>query len=138
MALLVDPGHPARTAPDPDPPRSGHLELVQRWQQHTGAVTAKGVEDTALYRFGGLLSLAEVGSDPGRAPLSVDRFHRAMGERQRLSPGSLNATTTHDTKRSEDVRARLAVLSEMPETWSELVGPMASTTPVASLGARSP
>jgi (1->4)-alpha-D-glucan 1-alpha-D-glucosylmutase len=122
MALLVDPWHPAWTAPDPDPPRSGHLELVQRWQQHTGAVTAKGVEDTALYRFGGLLSLAEVGSDPGRAPLSVDRFHRAMGVRQRLSPGSLNATTTHDTKRSEDVRARLAVLSEMPETWSELVG----------------
>ncbi|HEX4220160.1 MAG TPA: malto-oligosyltrehalose synthase [Acidimicrobiales bacterium] len=122
MAMLVDPGHSPPAAPEPTPVPSDRLELVQRWQQHTGAVMAKGVEDTALYRFGGLLSLAEVGSDPGRAPLTVDQFHRAMGERHRRSPGSLNATTTHDTKRSEDVRARLAVLSEMPETWSALVG----------------
>jgi (1->4)-alpha-D-glucan 1-alpha-D-glucosylmutase len=99
-----------------------HQELVRRWQQHTGAVTAKGVEDTALYRFGGLLALTEVGSDPGRPPVTVDQFHRAMASGHRRSPGSLLATSTHDTKRSEDVRARLAVLSELPDTWSDHVG----------------
>lgn len=98
---------------------SDHLELVRRWQQHTGAVAAKGVEDTALYRFGGLLALTEVGSDPGRPPVTVDQFHRAMGAVHRRAPGSLLATTTHDTKRSEDIRARLAVLSEVPDTWSD-------------------
>jgi (1->4)-alpha-D-glucan 1-alpha-D-glucosylmutase len=97
-------------------------ELVRRWQQHTGAVTAKGIEDTALYRFGGLLALTEVGSDPGRPPITVDQFHRAMGSSHRQAPGSLLATTTHDTKRSEDVRARLAVLSELPRAWSDRVG----------------
>jgi (1->4)-alpha-D-glucan 1-alpha-D-glucosylmutase len=101
---------------------SNHLELVRRWQQHTGAVTAKGVEDTALYRFSGLLALTEVGSDPGRPPVTVDQFHRAMASGRRRSPGSLLATTTHDTKRSEDVRTRLAVLSEVPDTWSDHVG----------------
>ena len=110
LPLLVDPEY-----------GGAHLEVVQRWQQHTGAVMAKGVEDTALYRFGGLLASSEVGSDPGRPPISVDQFHAAMGQRHRRSPGSLNATTTHDTKRSEDVRARLAVLSELPRTWSDHV-----------------
>jgi (1->4)-alpha-D-glucan 1-alpha-D-glucosylmutase len=100
---------------------SDHLEPVRRWQQHTGAVTAKGVEDTALYRFGGLMALTEVGSDPGRPPVTVDQFHRAMASGRRRGPGSLLATTTHDTKRSEDVRTRLAVLSEVPDTWSEHV-----------------
>ncbi len=106
---------------DPGGPRSDHQELVRRWQQHTGAVMAKGVEDTALYRFSGLLALTEVGGDPDRPPLTVDEFHRAMGAVRRRGPGSLHATTTHDTKRSEDVRARLAVLSEVPRTWSERV-----------------
>jgi (1->4)-alpha-D-glucan 1-alpha-D-glucosylmutase len=101
--------------------RSTQRELVQRWQQHTGAVTAKGVEDTALYRFGGLLALTEVGSDPGRPPVTVDEFHRAMQASHRRGSGSLLATTTHDTKRSEDVRARLAVLSELPDSWRDHV-----------------
>ena len=106
---------------DPADPRSEHQELVRRWQQHTGAVMAKGVEDTALYRFGGLLALTEVGSDPGRPPFTVDQFHRAMGASRRRGPGSLHATTTHDTKRSEDIRSRLAVLSEVPHAWSDQV-----------------
>jgi len=119
LPLLVDLDDGATQ--DPAGSRSDHLELVRRWQQHTGAVTAKGVEDTALYRFGGLLALTEVGSDPGRPPMTVDQFHRAMGASRRRGPGSLHATTTHDTKRSEDVRARLAVLSELPHTWSDHV-----------------
>jgi (1->4)-alpha-D-glucan 1-alpha-D-glucosylmutase len=108
-------------APDPAEPDAAELELQQRWQQHTGAVTAKGVEDTALYRFGGLLALAEVGTDPGRPPVTVDQFHQAMGERRRRGRGSLNTTSTHDTKRSEDVRSRLAALSELPQAWDEYV-----------------
>ncbi len=97
------------------------LELVQRWQQHTGAVTAKGVEDTALYRWRGLAALTEVGTDPGRPPVTVDQFHQAMARRGRNGRGSLSATSTHDTKRSEDVRSRLAALSELPVTWDEHV-----------------
>ena len=97
------------------------LELVQRWQQHTGAVTAKGVEDTALYRSGSLAALTEVGTDPGRPPVTVDQFHHAMDRRRRIGRGSLCATSTHDTKRSEDVRSRLAVLSEVPASWEEHV-----------------
>jgi (1->4)-alpha-D-glucan 1-alpha-D-glucosylmutase len=92
------------------------LPFVMRFQQLTGPITAKGVEDTALYRYGGLLSRAEVGASP-EVPVRVTGFHERMAQRQREWPGSLNATTTHDTKRSEDVRARLAVLSEMPEAW---------------------
>jgi (1->4)-alpha-D-glucan 1-alpha-D-glucosylmutase len=92
------------------------LPLVMRVQRLTGPITAKGVEDTALYRYGGLLSRSEVGASP-EGSVSVAGFHDRMAERQAAWPGSLNATTTHDTKRSEDVRARLAVLSEMPEAW---------------------
>ncbi|HEX4244850.1 MAG TPA: malto-oligosyltrehalose synthase, partial [Acidimicrobiales bacterium] len=117
--LLEEDGRRALDALVPLLARPDCLELLRRWQQHTGAVTAKGVEDTALYRFGGLLALTEVGSDPGRPPSTVDQFHRSMGARHRGTPGSLSATTTHDTKRSEDVRARLAVLSERPQAWSD-------------------
>jgi len=95
------------------------LPVTSRWQQHTVAVAAKGVEDTASYRFDGLLAAAEVGGEPARPAVEPERFHRAMTRRAVRSPGSLNATTTHDTKRSEDVRARLAVLSEAPGRWQE-------------------
>lgn len=95
------------------------LAFVMRWQRLTGPVTAKGVEDTALYVHDGLLSGAEVGSDPAAPALEVEQFHERMRERARRWPGSLNATSTHDTKRSEDVRARLSVLSEVPEVWQE-------------------
>jgi (1->4)-alpha-D-glucan 1-alpha-D-glucosylmutase len=92
------------------------LPFVMGFQRVTGPIAAKGVEDTALYRYGGLLSRAEVGANP-EVPVGMADFHERMAERQEAWPGSLNATTTHDTKRSEDVRARLAVLSEMPEAW---------------------
>jgi (1->4)-alpha-D-glucan 1-alpha-D-glucosylmutase len=94
--------------------------LVTTWQQLTSAVAAKGVEDTALYRFSGLLAAADVGSDPGDFPVTVGEFHERMGERARRWPGALNATSSHDAKRSEDVRARLAALSEIPHHWAAL------------------
>jgi (1->4)-alpha-D-glucan 1-alpha-D-glucosylmutase len=95
-------------------------ELTTRFQQTTGAVMAKGVEDTAFYRYARLLALNEVGGDPGRFSLGVEEFHRASLERP---PRSLLATTTHDTKRSGDVRARLAALSYVHEEWADLVRP---------------
>lgn len=102
-------------------PSGRWLELARRWQQLTGAVAAKGVEDTATYRFDGLLVGAEVGGDPAVPALDASEFHRQMATRRRRFPASLNATSTHDSKRSEDVRARLSVLSEVPDEWSTLV-----------------
>jgi len=86
-------------------------ELVTRFQQTTPPVTAKGVEDTAFYRYNRLLALNEVGGDPGRFGLAVDAFHAANQERLRRFPASMLAATTHDTKRSLDTRSRLAVLA---------------------------
>ena len=97
--------------------RRERLDFVRRFQQITGPVTAKGYEDTALYRFNRLVSLNEVGGDPGRFGTSLAEFHAACGERQRRSPHALSATATHDTKRGEDVRARINVLSEIPAEW---------------------
>jgi (1->4)-alpha-D-glucan 1-alpha-D-glucosylmutase len=97
------------------------LAVVTRWQQFTGPLMAKGAEDTALYRWLPLLSLDEVGGDPGAPPVDVARFHALMRSRARGWTPSLSAGSTHDTKRSEDVRARIDVLSEMPERWIELV-----------------
>jgi (1->4)-alpha-D-glucan 1-alpha-D-glucosylmutase len=96
-------------------------EVAWRWQQLTGAVTAKGVEDTATYRFCGLLGHAEVGSDPGRPAIEPAEFGARIGARGRRYPSSLNTTSTHDSKRSEDVRARLYALSEVAEEWDRLV-----------------
>jgi (1->4)-alpha-D-glucan 1-alpha-D-glucosylmutase len=90
-----------------------------RWQQLTGAIMAKGFEDTALYCYNRLISLNEVGGQPDSSGLSVDEFHQHNLVRLKHCPHSLNATSTHDTKRSEDVRARLNVLSEIPEEWEE-------------------
>ena len=96
-------------------------ELVMRFQQLTGPVMAKGVEDTAFYCFNRLVSLNEVGGDPGRFGLSPDDFHKACAETQAEWPRSMLASSTHDTKRSEDVRARLHLLSEIPDRWREAV-----------------
>jgi (1->4)-alpha-D-glucan 1-alpha-D-glucosylmutase len=96
----------------------GHDELVARFQQTTGAVTAKGVEDTAFYRYGRLLALNDVGGDPGRFGLSLEAFHERNARRR---PNALLTTFTHDTKRSADVRARLAALTWIPSEWSQLV-----------------
>jgi (1->4)-alpha-D-glucan 1-alpha-D-glucosylmutase len=94
-------------------------DFVLRLQQLTGPVMAKGVEDTAFYRYFPLLSLAEVGGDPDRLGISVDEFHERNRRRAEVQPRSLSATATHDTKRGEDARARLHVLSEVPHRWRE-------------------
>ncbi len=96
---------------------AGAEKFVARFQQVTAPVTAKAMEDTSFYRYLRLVSLNEVGSDPGTFGISLATFHRAMSERRARWPHALSATSTHDTKRSEDVRARIDVLSEMPVRW---------------------
>lgn len=100
-------------------PRGEHVAaFVGRLQQISGPATAKGVEDTALYRYVPVASLNEVGGEPARdLARAVPDFHRASTERARHWPRSLLCTSTHDTKRSADVRSRLDVLSEMPDEW---------------------
>ena len=98
------------------------LEFIGRLQQTSGPATAKGVEDTALYRYVPLASLNEVGGDPARdLPHAVRDLHRANRERQDRWPRSLLCTSTHDTKRSADVRSRIDVLSEQPDEWLRTV-----------------
>src|SRR5438552_4292174 len=106
-----------------DPPRDNGLAFVMRWQQFTGRVMAKGVEDTAFYNYNRLVSLNEVGGDPGRESDrdGLAEFHRRNERIARHWPDTLNATSTHDTKRSEDVRARINVLSEIPDVWAAAV-----------------
>jgi (1->4)-alpha-D-glucan 1-alpha-D-glucosylmutase len=101
--------------------RGEPLDFVQRLQQTSGAATAKGVEDTGLYDYVPLVSLIEVGGTPDR-PLAdaVNVLHRANGERATRWPHTLLATSTHDTKRSADVRARLDALSEIPDEWTRV------------------
>ncbi len=96
----------------------GHDSFVARFQQTTPPVHAKGVEDTAFYRWNRFVALNEVGGNPARFSLSVDDFHAANLARP---PWGLLATTTHDTKRSGDVRARLACIAADPEAWAALV-----------------
>ena len=101
----------------------GHDAFVLRFQQTTPPVHAKGVEDTAFYRWNRLLALNEVGGDPARFNVSVEDFHRSNLERAERFPRHLLSTMTHDAKRSADVRARLACLAAMPEEWAALVRP---------------
>jgi len=101
--------------------RESRFSFVRRWQQFTGSIMAKGFEDTALYVYFPLASLNEVGGDPRAFDASVPSFHDYILERQTRWPYSMNATTTHDTKRSEDARARIAVLSEIPDEWERAV-----------------
>jgi (1->4)-alpha-D-glucan 1-alpha-D-glucosylmutase len=96
-------------------------QFVMRFQQLTGPVMAKGLEDTAFYNYNRLISLNEVGGEPNRFAVSVEAFHDYNLRQAEHWPHSLLATATHDTKRGEDVRARLNVLSEMPEPWREAV-----------------
>jgi (1->4)-alpha-D-glucan 1-alpha-D-glucosylmutase len=96
-------------------------EFVTRWQQTTGAVMAKGVEDTAFYRWFRLTALNEVGGNPDRFSLSPEEFHRAALERLERHPRTLLASQTHDTKRAGDVRARIGALSALHEEWREQV-----------------
>jgi len=93
------------------------LRFSMKFQQVTAAVMAKGLEDTAFYRYNRLVSLNEVGGDPRRFGTTVEEFHRANQERLSCWPDSMLTSSTHDSKRSEDVRARVNVLSEMPLVW---------------------
>jgi (1->4)-alpha-D-glucan 1-alpha-D-glucosylmutase len=96
----------------------GPAEFVTRFQQTTPAIMAKGVEDTAFYRYCRLLALCDVGGDPGRFAISVARFHEECLERARRFPLNLLTTQTHDAKRSGDVRMRIAALASMADEWS--------------------
>ena len=115
--------------PRPDERRDGYppatpeearerLRFAMKFQQYTGPVQAKGMEDTAFYRYNAVLSLNEVGGDPSRFGRSVAEFHDANTKRQKHWPFEMLATSTHDTKLGEDVRARLNVLSELPHEWA--------------------
>jgi (1->4)-alpha-D-glucan 1-alpha-D-glucosylmutase len=95
--------------------------FILKLQQCTGPITAKGVEDTAYYLYNRLVALSEVGGDPGTFGASVEKFHEQCKTRLALSPHTLLATSTHDTKRSEDVRARIAALTELPRDWANAV-----------------
>ncbi|SCL28275.1 (1-_4)-alpha-D-glucan 1-alpha-D-glucosylmutase [Micromonospora rhizosphaerae] len=96
-------------------------ELAMRFPQFTGAVMAKGVEDTAYYRWSRFVALNEVGGSPAHFGVPPAEFHRFGAARQVRWPASMTTLSTHDTKRGEDVRARLAVLSELPDRWAERV-----------------
>lgn len=111
VPVLADPSH----------------EVARRFQQTTGPVMAKGVEDTAFYRYSRLGSLTEVGGDPSVFAVTVEEFHAARGERQASWPHAMTSLSTHDTKRGEDVRARLAVLSEIPERWAAVLEELRSS-----------
>lgn len=95
--------------------------FLRRFQQLSGPVMAKGVEDTVFYRYFCLLSLNEVGGEPARFGLSVKAFHTVQQDRSKHWPHAMIATATHDTKRGEDARARISVLSEIPREWGQSV-----------------
>jgi len=107
--------------PESTAPRALMSSFAMSFQQLTAPATAKGVEDTAMYRFNRLASLNEVGGDPDRYGTSPAAFHADLRARQARWPLELLATTTHDTKRSEDVRVRIDVLSEFPTLWRRTV-----------------
>ncbi len=106
----------------PAPPDQRLAELVVRFQQTCGPVMAKGVEDTAFYRWFRLVALNEVGGNPEHFGVAPEELHAFFGRQQQVWPSTMTTLSTHDTKRSEDVRARLAVLSETPQAWAELIG----------------
>jgi (1->4)-alpha-D-glucan 1-alpha-D-glucosylmutase len=100
-----------------DEARAEHAHFVLKFQQSTGPIMAKGLEDTAFYIYNRLAALNEVGGEPQHFGVGVDEFHQRNFERQRDWPSTLLATSTHDTKRSEDVRARMLAISEVPQLW---------------------
>jgi (1->4)-alpha-D-glucan 1-alpha-D-glucosylmutase len=108
-------------APASDEERGRILHFLKRLMQFTGPLTAKGVEDTTFYIYNPLISHDEVGDSPEPLGMTVQRFHEKMQMRQSGTPLSLNATATHDTKRGEDARIRINVLSRMPDAWQQHV-----------------
>jgi (1->4)-alpha-D-glucan 1-alpha-D-glucosylmutase len=103
------------------PDRSAGIQFTMKLQQYTAPVQAKGVEDTAFYRYNVLLALNEVGGDPSRVGRSAKQFHAAMLARADRWPLGMTATATHDTKLGEDTRARIAAISEIPDEWHQAV-----------------
>jgi (1->4)-alpha-D-glucan 1-alpha-D-glucosylmutase len=114
--------------------RADIVATAMRVQQFSGPVMAKGLEDAALYRYNRLIALNEVGSEPGHFGLGVAEFHRANAERLAREPAAMLATSTHDTKRGEDARARIAAISGRAELWREKVeewhGQLAGDDPI--------
>jgi (1->4)-alpha-D-glucan 1-alpha-D-glucosylmutase len=104
-----------------DEAHAAHTQFVLKFQQCTGPIMAKGLEDTAFYIYNRLAALNEVGGEPQQFGYSVAFFHEQNAERQKNWPVTLLTTSTHDTKRSEDVRARMVAISEMPDTWRAAV-----------------
>jgi (1->4)-alpha-D-glucan 1-alpha-D-glucosylmutase len=102
--------------------RSDVIATAMHFQQLTGPVMAKSLEDTAFYRYNRLVSLNEVGGEPNHFGVSVAAFHHLVQQQQRHHPAAMRASATHDHKRGEDVRARLNVLSELPQEWRRVVG----------------
>ncbi|MGO4691096.1 malto-oligosyltrehalose synthase [Glaciibacter sp. 2TAF33] len=114
LVVLADPAHPAAV----------------RFQQTSGMVMAKGVEDTAYYRYSRLTSLNEVGADPAEFAIGTDEFHRRQQARLESFPASMTTLSTHDTKRGEDVRARIAVLAEVPAEWRATLARLRELAPL--------
>ena len=108
----------------------GDAEATVRFEQATGAIMAKGVEDTAYYRYNRAIGLNEVGGDPGRYGSTPAQFHAAQQHRQQHWPDSMTTLSTHDTKRSEDVRARLAVLPELGSRWYATAAELLRQAPI--------
>jgi (1->4)-alpha-D-glucan 1-alpha-D-glucosylmutase len=127
--LVADADREAIAAAEMDPELAAQLllespapaEFVQRYQQTTPPIVAKGIEDTAFYRYAPLLALNDVGGSPDRFGIAVEQFHATNLERARRFPQAMLTTMTHDTKRSADVRARIAALSWVPDEWERHV-----------------
>jgi (1->4)-alpha-D-glucan 1-alpha-D-glucosylmutase len=118
VLLLKFPEHATRED------KKSWLYFVMHFQQITGPVMAKGVEDTAFYVYNRLVSLNDVGGSPGRFGISLEAFHGQNLERAKSFPHTMLATATHDTKRGEDVRTRIDALSEIPARWAQGAGPV--------------
>ncbi|MFJ5860699.1 malto-oligosyltrehalose synthase [Pseudarthrobacter sp. NPDC092439] len=114
LPLLLDPANP----------------IAVRFQQTSGMVMAKGVEDTAFYRYTRLGTLTEVGAEPTEFAVSTDEFHERMGRRLAELPLSMTTLSTHDTKRSEDARARISVIAELPDEWAGTLASLRELAPV--------
>ena len=106
------------------------LELSRRFQQTSGMVMAKGVEDTAFFRYNRLGTLTEVGADPTEFALEPEEFHARMARRQAELPLSMTTLSTHDTKRSEDTRARISVISEVAPEWEKALDRLSALAPL--------
>ena len=134
--------HAARTAAARRPELAGAIDALEtvladpehpaavRFQQTSGMVMAKGVEDTAFYRFSRLTSLNEVGADPGEFCIDVAGFHARQQHRQATQPASMTTLSTHDTKRGEDVRARISVFAEIPDEWETALDELRELAPL--------